>query len=189
MAQRTPVSGQDLINDFRTVLLTAATSEAATHEATRSENAVLQHLQGISQGLLQPSSLSTDDPERLSRASLDAHVKKIQAHQFEQLNAAQRAELQQQATANYQGRRVQVIVALPERGPIESVWVDPMGGYRTSATRRRNITGIIQEVRLDQNLLLIRPPRIASLFNSQLYGFLVHVIDPESLQPMVDLRF
>jgi hypothetical protein len=189
MTHRTSVSGQALINDFRTVLLTAATSEAATHEAKRSENALMQHLQDISQGFLQPGSIAHEDPERLSRASLDAHIKKIQAQQYEQLNAAQREELQQQAAATYQGRRVQVTVNLPERKPIEAVWADPRTGFRTGTTRRRNLTGVIDEVRLDQNVILIRPARIAAFFNSQLRGFLIYIIDPETLAPMVDLNF
>jgi len=189
MTQRTIVSGQALINDFRTVLLTAATSQAAKHEATRSENALLQHLQDVSQGFLQPGSLSGDDPERLSRASLDAHIKKIQAQQFERLNAAQREALQTQAAASYQGRRVQVSVTMPNRKPIEAVWADHQTGFRTAATRRRTLVGVIEEVRLDQNVILIRPARIAAFFNSQLRGFLIYIIDPETLDPMVELNF
>lgn len=181
-------SGQQLLADFQTVFVSAATTEAAKYEAVRSENALLDHLAAAGGGgYLNPGDLSFDAQADLTRTSLDTHIKKVQAQQLDSMNVRQLQDLQKAARETYIGCKIAVATLQPKSNAIESVWFDQRSGFHSSVTRRRKVTGIVQDVLLDRNVLIIKPPFSARLFNSSLESYMVYVISPDSLMPMVDL--
>ncbi len=180
-------SGQQLLADFQTVFVSMATIEAAKYEAARSENALLDHLDAVSGGnYLNPGRLSSDEQADLTRTSLDTHIKKIQAQQLDSMNARQLQDLQAQARSTYIGRKMTVTTLKPKSGAIETIWFDQRSGFRTSVTRKRKVTGVVLDVLLDRNVLILRPTIGARLLNSNLENYMVYVIDPIELMPMVD---
>ncbi|HEY1063834.1 MAG TPA: hypothetical protein VGE30_00890 [Candidatus Saccharimonadales bacterium] len=190
MRHRSPPvgSGQQLLADFQTAFVSAATIQAAQYEADRSENALLDHLAAVSGGTyLQPGNLSPDEQTDLTRSSLDAHVKKVQAQQLNAISAQQLQELQEYVKNTYIGRRVTAHSLHPKSGAIETVWFDQRAGFRNNATRKQKVTGVIQDILLDRNVLILKPTFTAKLINSNLENYMIYVIDPVSLKPLVDL--
>jgi hypothetical protein len=182
------LSSQQLIANFQTVFVSLATVQAAHQEATRSEQALLHHLQGIGGGgYLQPTALATGNQDQVSQASLDAHIKKVQATQLDSMNAYQLQELQQQTQSAYAGRKVQITVRTPELEPVELVWFDQQHGYRNNIAKRRSFTGVITEVLLDKNALVLSPTAASKLMNSRLHSIVVYIIDPQTFTPMVEI--
>ncbi len=185
---RTVPSGQTLLANFQNVFVSKATLETAHYEADRSEDELLQHLQSVSSGAyLQPTALAVDNQDAITKASLDAHIKKVQADQLDSMSAFQFQQLQQESQSTFVGHKVRVSVRLPQRQPIEAVWFDQHNGYRNSPLKRKLISGTIKEVILDKNVLIIKPSIRSRLLNSSLQNYVVYVIDPDNLLPMVDI--
>ncbi len=189
MPKRPPVIGQQLINDFQTAIASIETTQAAQYEAERSENALVEHLRSISTGYyLQPGALAQDNQDAVTKASLDAHIKKVQAEQIVQLNAEQLADLQFRSKNDFLNRKVRISVTDRKANPIESVWFDSVTGYRTNATKRRRVLGRIEDILLDRNAIVIKPIGMTKLFNSGLQSFIIYVIDPDTLQPAISVE-
>lgn len=164
------------------------TVQAAHYEAERSEQELLNHLQSVGAGgYLQASALASDDQAVVSHASLDAHVKKVQADQIDSMNSYQLQELQQQTQTEYAGKKVQVSVRDSSKQPVETVWFDQRNGYRSNVTKKRSFTGTITEVLLEKNALVLRPAITSRLMNGSLRSYIVYIIDPETSTPMVEL--
>lgn len=181
-------TSQQLLANFQTVFVSLMTVQAARSEAQRSEQAMINHLQTIGAGgYLQPTALLNDNQDAVSKASLDAHIKKVQADQLDDMNAYQLQELQQQTQASYANCKVQVIVRTPERQPVEIVWFDQQHGYRSNLTKKKMITGVITEVLLDKNALVLRPTAASRLLNNRLHSYIIYVIDPDTCRPMIDI--
>jgi hypothetical protein len=188
MPKRPPVIGQDLVNDFQTALVSIATSQVAQSEAQRSENAMVEHLRSLSGGYyLQPGALVSDSRDAVSHASLDAHIKKVQAEQIQHMNAEQLQALQVRAHTDFLGRKVRINVLNNATSPVESVWFDQMNGYRNSTNKRKVIVGVIEDILLDRNALVIKPVGATHLFNQALQSFIIYVIDPNTFQPTIEL--
>lgn len=182
-----PGSGQQLLADYQTVFVSTATIEAAKYEAAQSENELINHLSDVSGGTyLQPGALSSDMQADLTRTSLDTHIKKVQAQQLDSMNAQQLQQLLEQDRAIYLGRKIAVTSLRPKSDAIESVWFDQRAGFRSHVTRKRRVVGTIQDVLLDRNVLILRPSFSARLLNNTLENYMVYVIDPDSLMPMVE---
>ena len=181
-------SGQQLLADVQTVLVSNATIQAAKSEATRSENELLDHLEAISGGnYLNPGQLSSDAQADLTRTSLDTHIKKVQAQQLDAMNAHQLEDLQAQARTTYLGRKMVVTTLVPKSGAIEAVWFDQRAGFRTGITHKRKVTGVVLDVLLNRNVLILKPIIGTRLLNSHLESYMVYVIDPATLMPTVDI--
>ena len=180
------LTGQPLVADFQTVMVSASTIQAAQYEATRSENELLGHLEAISAGTyLNPGAIN--DQDDVTRASLDAHIKKVQAEQLDSINTAQLRALADKDQADYTGRKVRITVLKPILKPVETIWFDESSGYRTGGSKKTTITGTIEAVLLDKNFLLIRPGAASRFINSNLKNYVIHIIDPETCRPMVDI--
>jgi hypothetical protein len=165
-----------------------ATSQAAQSEAQRSENAMVEHLRTLSAGrYLQPGALVVDSQEAVSHASLDAHIKKVQAEQIQQLNAQQLAQLQIKTKTDFLNRRVRITVINNQSNPVESLWFDPRSGYRNSPNNRRIIQGTIEDILLDKNAIVIKPNPMLRMINNSLKAFIIYVIDPQTFTPTVEI--
>lgn len=181
-------SAQPLIADYQTVFVSTATTEAALYEANRSENALISQLESISSGTyLNPAAIPGTYQDDVTRASLDAHIKKVQADQLHSMNQSQIAALVEQARSTYRNRKIQVTITAPQKEPVEMVWFDEQHGYRSSIYKKQRLSGIIEDVLLDRNILLLKPTLSMRLINSRLQNYICYVIDPETLSPMIDV--
>lgn len=179
-------TGQQLVADYQTVMVSSSAIDAATYEAERSENELMQYLASTSSGnYLQPGDLGNPDESSIGRASLDAHVKRVQAQQLQALNHEQIRQLSVQDKQDFIGRQVVVEQLDPSRKCIELLWFDAQNGYRSNPTNKRRIYGIVEDVLLDKNILLIKPRLRNRLLMSNLQSYVVYVIDPVSAQPLV----
>ncbi|TAH33449.1 hypothetical protein EYC59_04945 [Candidatus Saccharibacteria bacterium] len=183
-----PVSGQLLVAHFQTAFIALVTAIAAKSEAERSENNLVGQLRYMSGGaFLSPGQLNPDFQTDVTRSSLDAHIKKVQAEQLDVASSQQVEALLEQDKHDYVGRRVRVDVINPNETPIDSVWFNQHHGYRHNNTKRKLANGTIREVRLDENVLLIQPPFTTRLLYRELKYYAVYIINPETLEPMVTL--
>lgn len=183
-----PVSGQLLVADYQTAFLALVTAMAAKSEAERSEHDLVSQLRYMSGGgYLSPGQLNQDFQADVTRESLDAHIKKVQAEQLDIASSQQVEALSEQDKHDYSKRRVRVTVLDPKTTPIDSVWFNPHTGYRHSSTKRTTATGSIVEVRLDENVLLLQPPLTTRLLYRELKYYAVYIINPETLEPMVSV--
>ncbi len=183
------ISDQSLVADFQSAYIALATSSAANQEAARSEQQLVEQLSYWTGGnYLQPGAIDKSVQDTISRASLDAHVKKVQAQQFENANNIQLADLIHQDQVAYVGKKV-VISSLPNVNPFDAVWFNEQTGYRSNTIKKRQIKGTIQEVILERNILVIKPTLLSRIIPSELSAYFVYVINPETALPMVDLKF
>jgi hypothetical protein len=182
----TSLSGQQLVADFQNVCISQATIEAAQYEATRSEDELNYALSSLAgDNYLSPSAMSVDARDNVTRASVDAHLKKFQAQQLMSMSVQQLQALVENDQAAYKGRKAQITVLPGMQEVIFSIWFNQQTGYRNSITKKTKLTGTIETVLLDQNLLVIRPRLLPRLLNSELQQYAVRIINPASLQPMV----
>jgi hypothetical protein len=183
------LSGLALLADFQSAFMSAATIEAAHFEAERSENELLSHLTTVSGNTyLNPGNLETNEQSAIARASLDAHIKKIQARQLGNMSAD---HLQQQLVLDrelYKGKRIRVTILKKNSGAVESVWLDRQTGYRQSAVKYGKVSGIIEEVLLDRNMLVLKTTIRTRLLASSLRYYVIYPIDPANLMPAVSFE-
>lgn len=179
-------SGQQLLADFQTAFVSAATIEAAKYEAAQSENELLDHLSAVGGGAyLQPTDMSARERDDLTRNSLDAHIKKVQAQQLSSMSVMQLQQLQAQARTTYVGRKILVTSLRPKSNAIETVWFDQRTGFRSNITHKPKVSGTIQDVLLDRNVLILRPSLGTRLLNTNLESYMIYVIDPTTVKPLV----
>ena len=182
------LTGKSLLEDFMTVFISMTTIEAAQREAERSESAVMEYLSSVNSGLyLNPNALTENSQVNVARASLDAHIKKVQAQQLTSMNAHQLRNLIDQDRSSYIGCKVRITVTSLEIMPIVSVWFDIKNGYRDNQTRKKTVIGTIEEILLDKNALVLRPTSGTRFLYTNLQHYVVYIIDPETLMPMVDI--
>lgn len=184
------VNGWQLVADFQTAFISIVTSEIVQNEANNSEEDMLQQLSRLSGGgYLNPGNIDPERQYNMSRASLDAHIKKIQAQQVEVLKAEQVRNLIEDDEALYIGRKVQVDVLLGSKSPIDGLWFSTQTGYRSNTLNKKRIKGTVQELLLDKNVLIVKPHLVPKLLNSELESYIVYIIDPDTAEPMVNLTF
>jgi hypothetical protein len=183
------LSGQALLADFQSAFVSAATIEAARFEAERSENELLTHLDAVSgSSYLNPGNLGSDEQAAIARASLDAHIKKIQARQLGSMSQGQLQHQLMQDQQAYKGRRIRVTILHKNSGAVESVWYDQTTGYRNGTVKYGKITGIIDDVLLDRNVLVLKPTLRTRLLASSLRYYVVYPIEPMQLMPTVSFE-
>ncbi len=189
--KRIVVTAQQLVADYQTALAAIASSQLASSEAERSESELLQQLNYWSRGgYLNPGTIDTTQHYDVSRASLDAHVKKIQAQQLTQFTAQQLTELAANAQASFVGKKLRITSLQPlADSPFDVLWFNSYNGFRSNPMRKQSITGVVEQVLLNKNILIIRPPRLPRLLNKELSAYVVYVINPMTMQPAVDICF
>lgn len=181
-------TGQRLVADYQSVLLTVATAEAAAHEAERSETELMQQLAGASRGMyLNPVALNDATGDYMVRASLDAHIKKVQAEQLQSMSVTQVSSVIAEDKTGYVGRRVRITSLDEGFQPFDAVWFDQRTGYRTSPFKKRSIEGVIEEIELEKNLLVIKPKRLLRVINNNLQYYLIYPINPQTIRPSVEI--
>ncbi len=182
-------SDAGLIADFQTALMTLSTIEGAKAQATQAELTTLQQF-AVFRQTNQPYVLPQDVPlaehEKLTRASLDAHLQKVQSEQIEQYGADRIASIRAMANATYQGKKVRVRVLYNEIQPLHNCWRDKLTGQLYFAKNQSmSITGTLQEINLLENYIRLAPTLGRKFVNQTLEYYLVEILEPASLHPMV----
>jgi len=181
-----PISGRKLVADFQSALISRATSEAAQYEAKRSESELLGQL--ASNGpYLNPVNLSETEGDQVARASLDAHIKKVQAEQLKTLSSKQLQSTVMEDTLAYKGKKVRITALAKDFRPFDILWFNSQHGYRSNEFKKSSLEGTIEELELDKNMLIIKPKFIRRLVTSDLKNFIVYVINPSTLEPAVEI--
>ena len=187
--QNTNILGQQLISDFQTVFMSKMTASAAKQAAKQSEDVVMQELTSASAGsYLNPANISEAEGDYVVRASIDAHIKKVQAEQLSNLTAQQVQSIIIKDTTDFVGRKVRILAISKDYRPFDGYWFDNKNGSRSNELRKPSVEGKITEIDFEKNLIVIKPNRLATLLNSSLKNYVVYVINPKTLLPAVKMH-
>lgn len=181
-------SGAQLVADYQATMINLAGAEISAAEAAQSEQlatGALQYFNGG--GVLNPSLIPSDSNAQIARASVDAHIKKIQAEQYKQMSQTQLTNMMRDTNRQYKKKPVTIRVLDPAKKPIESLWFNKQRGYSTATVNTKQLKAVIEEVWLDKNTLLVKPRLVSRVFEPNRKNYLIYIIDPETLQPMVEL--
>ncbi len=183
-----PISGAQLVEDFKSAIIVRVTAEVATQEAARSENELLSNLAASSGGgYLNPANMSESAGDMAARASLDAHIKKIQAEQIKSLSELKTQEILSEDKKSYIGRKVRITSLDNNFQPFDILWFDNKHGYRSNPFKKKSIEGTIEDIWIEKNALLIKPKLLRRLASSDLKNFIAYVINPATLEPAVEI--
>lgn len=190
MVQTPQNVGNLLVANFQSALISMQTSEAASAQARHREETVVTEMAALSgRSYLQPSAIEQAAQQRIGRASIDAHVMKVQAQQLEQLSYQQITEIQSNSTAQYVGKKVRIrTLDSAAETPFDVVWFNPQTGYRSNRYKKTMLRGTISEIILTKNLLILQPKRTSRFLNRELDAYFVYVIDPLTLEPVVTIE-
>lgn len=182
------LDGAALTGLFEAAMINLAGTEISAAEARESEQLATNALGYFAQdGVLNPALIPTDANAEIARASVDAHIKKLQAEQYEALGQSQLADMQEQVKA-YVGKKLQITVLDRAKKPISSLWFNAQKGYSANEVDTAGIRGTIEEVWLEKNALLLKPRLSSRIFEPNRKNYIVYVIDPYTMKPMVDIR-
>ena len=184
-------SGTLLLADFVTAMNNLVTAETAKYMAKRSERETVESIKNAatqSQAYSNPNDIAAAVQADLVKSSLNAHLQKAQSEQIHSFTYQQLAEMEIKAKQNYVGRKVRVTITDRSFKPVESYWLDSNSGqYRQGVISSKSVKGIIDEINFSKNLLVLKPTFGASLIVPQRKYFAVYPINPETLQPAVEL--
>lgn len=184
--------GNLLVSNFLAAVTNIVTAKTAEIAAKRSEQDTLLTIESLNtaNGLyVTPEDIPTDIKDRLVRESLDAHLKKAQSEQISHAAIGQMKLLEQQTIKEFQGKKVIVRVLDHSARPLEGVWYDPKANKFTSQVMKTTqVRGIIKEIRLNQNVLILIPTITTRLMWPKQQNFVVYVVNPNTLQPAVTIN-
>ena len=185
------ISGDLLVSDFISAMTNLSTAETAKYVAKRTEEQAMDELRSVSAHtnpvFLTPADIDPQAQAHIARSSLDAHLQKAQSEQIEAFTGRQVADLEAAARLNYKGRKVRVDIVDSAFGPIESVWFDKRTGQYRQGAMKKGIRGIIEEVSLGHNRLVIKPTLIGGLLVPDRKFFFVYPVNPQTLQAAVKI--
>lgn len=186
-------SGDALVADFQSAIANLVTMETAQYAAELSERAAIQTIQTADRGsnglYVTPRDIPDAAQQLLLHSSVDAHIKKVQAQQIASYTAGQIAELEATDIKTYLGKKIQVDVIDQEIGAVESYWHDDKTGKESRGViKAKTVKGIIEELSFSKNLLVIKPLLASRLILSARKFFLVSVINPTTLSPLVSIK-
>ena len=181
--------GTALVADFVTAITNLSTTATAQFMAEQSERATIQTIESMGVGgYVQANDMPTVSQQEMVKSSLDAHVKKAQADQIATFTAIQLQQMENQ-DKRYRGKKITVNIIDPDFSPVESYWLDVnTGEYSTGILKSRQVKGVIEDIVLSKNIIILKPTMLSKLlFPSRKY-FAVYVINPETLQPAISLE-
>lgn len=187
------VSGELLVADFQSALVNMATADTAQFEAKRSEQIAVQAIADSPHDsnpiFITPRDIPAETQAAVAQASVDAHLKKVQAEQIASFSAAQIAQMEQEDEVKYKGKKVTIDIIDGSSQPVESIWFDnKTGQYQQTIYKKSSCKGTIQEISLTRNVLVLKPSFVSSLILPARKLFAVYVINPQTLSPAVRLH-
>ncbi len=180
-----------LIEEFRSEVTNLVTMYSAEATAGMSESNTLRTLEELHAGnglYLTPEDIPEEMRERLTRDSLDAHLQRVQSEQI--AAAAQQAVYgrEDELKKKYIGRKHVFLLEDASFQPFESVWlVQNSNELSASVIKARRVSGIIEDLSFEKNLVVLRPTYFSRLFTPRRKYFLVHVINTSTLTAAVSM--
>ncbi len=188
-AENPILTGVQLVADFQATMVNLAGAKISAEEARQSENIAVSELQYFSRDtVLNPTFIPVESGSDIARTSIDAHIKKVQAEQIQRLSQDELAAMTTQDKERFTGRHVVVHVIDRPSKPIESIWFNSKRGYSNSTVDTNRIKGIVAEVWLEKNSILIKPTLKSRIIDPGRKNYIVYVINPSTMQPMVELE-
>lgn len=186
-------SGQLLVADFQSALVNQETAATAKLEAERSEQLAVESITynspGTNQVFITPRDIPEETQAAVAQASVDAHMKKVQAEQIAHYSAAQIDQMEQEDLAKYKGKKVTINVLDASAQPIETFWFNNKTGEQNQTIYKKStIKGVIDDINLRNNLLILKPTMFSKVVLPSRKAFLVYVINPYTLSPAVSLQ-
>lgn len=166
---------------------------AAMYSAEQSAASAEQRAQGLVNRLyaqnglyITPHDIPSDTQTEFAAQSADAQLKKLQSDQISYATRNQVQEQEQQLLRDFKGRKVTFTLVDKSYDPFEAVWFNPQTGQpKTSLLKTRTISGIITDLSLEQNVVMLRPGFWQRRLNPDRKLFLVYIINPATLAPTV----
>lgn len=186
------LSGPLLVSDFKSAMINLSTAETAKYVAEETEKTTMHTLQSVSTQnnpvYVTPGDIAPDIQDELVRSSLDAHLKKAQSQQISAYANNQLLEMEAKDKQGYMGKKIKITILDQKFKPVESYWQDSQTGeYRQGTIKFKSVKGIIDDLSFHKNVLVIKPSLQSRLILPQRKFFFVYVINPESLEPTVQL--
>lgn len=181
------VTGDTLVAEFLAALTNLTAVETAKFAANQSEQDAIMNIASATTGLyVNPEDIPAGAQENMVKASVDAHIKKVQAAQLASFSTSQLGQMELDAKDRYVGKKVVVEILQPEVQPIESYWFNnKTGEYTVGNIKSSSIKGIIEDLSLAQNTLLLRPTMGSRLLLPARKQYAVFVVNPMDLTPAV----
>src|SRR4051812_39928178 len=109
-------SGELLIEQFRSALITRATVSEAKQLATQTEQQTLQHLAAIPSAnvFVTPQDIPPEMKDEITRSSVDAHLQKVQSEQMAAHGTVYLKQIETETLQQYKGRSVRIKVSAPQ---------------------------------------------------------------------------
>ena len=191
-AQQLPISGEGLVADFHAALVGLVTTDLVVAEATHSELSVEDALRynNPSNGIyITSNDISPEQVELLSKQSIDAHLKKIQAEQIQMFANSKISQQQEALSSAYKGKKVVITKISNNDDVFIPLWDDPQtGGLREGTYNGSTLKGTIEQLSIEKNILLIRPTLVWRKIQPTRRFFLVTVVNIETMTPNIFIR-
>lgn len=184
-------AGGTLVAEFVSAITNLSTAKTAEYAAQQSEAQATQTINAAAPHnavYVTPDDMTPAMQAAVARSSVDAHLKKVQAQQISAYASQQLAEAEAAAKQNYKGRRVRVTVIDKAFQPLEAYWFSNKTGRASQGVvKYRSVKGIIDDLSLRNNTLLLRPTLAGRLFIPDRKYIIVYVVNPANLQPAVEI--
>jgi hypothetical protein len=185
--------GDYLVSDFQNSFMTKLTIETSKAQAKISEVDALDKIANYKNPndiYLSPTDLPVDDKESIQNASLDAHLKKVQASQIENYGNQKISELKNEVDTKYRNRKIKITVLNKKIKPIHNAWIDSRYGRIYYVKNIGNsVSGSILEVNLKENFIKVRPNIGRKLINHNLDHYIIEVLNPADFSPLIKIKF
>ncbi len=190
MSKSSPQTDSEaLVAEFQAAITNLATMYTAQHAAAQSETDTIQTLEsmGIGNGVyVTPNDIPDHVKDQLTQSSLDAHLKKVQSEQITTTALQQVSEREAIAKRAYLGKKITFHLEDASFQPFESVWTDKKTGqFKTSVINNRRVSGTIDDLSFEHNLIVLKPLWFSRLFTPGRKYFLVHVINTTTILPAI----
>ena len=184
-------ANNSLVAEFQNALITIATIQNSKSQAILSEAEALKKLDSYTKSnnmYLTPRDVPIDDQDILKYSSLDAHLRKVQSKQIENYGTHVISEQEQSILASYKGKKVIIKALNKEERPFNNQWIDRYTGSPYYVENiSKSITGIIDDVILSQNLMILSPTIGRKLINKSLNKYYIEVINLNDFLPMITI--
>jgi len=142
---------------------------------------------GASNGVyITSSDIPLEAGEQFVKDSVNAHLSKIQAQQISNATIDEVATLEQATKKRFIGRKVTISRPSKNIDVIDAVMVDSKTGeYRTSKSTAKKVSGYIQDVSFENNLLILKPTFIASKLTPNRLAYQIYMLEIPTLSANV----
>ena len=181
-----PMNLADYFVSAQRILLAVILSK---EQANYTDKTAVENFHSVKKGhFLNPGDIPEDLQTQLAQHSVSAHIQRAQA---EQVNIAGSQELEAislEARSGYINKKVVVTAKNRSTKPILSYWLDKQtGNYSAGRRHPGKIKGKVAEIKLEANLLIIKPTIAKKIFYRSLWRYVVYVVDPSNLEPNVEI--